>query len=126
MGRLLEIGSRDHKLGTAHIQRSLYNLVEVIVVSLFAMVHASKDRVAEVDTNLVEVVSFIPEEVQETLAHISVSKSLFLRHVAALGSCECSSLQLVGGLKRVHYGLAILGELTLPFEAVRNGERQPR
>jgi hypothetical protein len=47
----------------------LYNLVEVIVMGLFAMVHASKDWVAEVDTNLVEVVSFIPEEVQGLGAH---------------------------------------------------------
>jgi hypothetical protein len=69
MGRLLEIGSRDHKLRTTHIQRSLYNLVEVIVMGLFAMVHASKGRVAEVDTNLVEVVSFIPEEVQGLGTH---------------------------------------------------------
>jgi hypothetical protein len=69
MGRLLEIGSRDHKLRTAHIQRSLYDLVEVIVMSLFAMVHASKDRVAEVDTNL-KVVSIISEEeIQGLSAH---------------------------------------------------------
>ena len=66
MGRLLNIGSRDHKLRTTHIQRSLYNLIEVIVMNLFAMIHASKDRVAEVDTNLVEVVSLIPEEIQGT------------------------------------------------------------
>jgi hypothetical protein len=93
----------------------LYNLVEVIIVSLFAMVHASKDRVAEVDTNL-EIVSIIPEGGSPDLAHISVSKSLFFRHVAALGSCECSSLQLIGGLKRLNYGPAIPGELTLPLK----------
>ena len=38
-------------------------------MGLFAVVHASKDRIAEVDTNLVEVVSFIPEEVQGLDAH---------------------------------------------------------
>jgi hypothetical protein len=69
MGRLPEIGSRDHKLRTTHIQRSLYNLVEVIVMGLFPMVHASKDWIAEVDTNLVEVVSFIPDEVHGLSAH---------------------------------------------------------
>ena len=69
MHRLLEIGSRNHKLRTTHIQRSLYDLVEIIVMSLFAMVHASKNRIAEVDTNLVEVVSFIPDEVQGLSAH---------------------------------------------------------
>jgi len=69
MGRLFEIGSRDHKLRTTHIQRSLYDLVEVIVMSLFAMVNASKDRVTEVDTNL-KVVSIISEEkIQGLSAH---------------------------------------------------------
>jgi hypothetical protein len=50
------------------------------------------------------------------LAHISVSKSLFICHVAVLGSREYSSLQLVGGLKRVTYKPAILGKLTLPLK----------
>jgi hypothetical protein len=116
MGRLLEVGSRDHKLRTTHIQRSLYDLVEVIVMSLFAMVHASKDRVAEVDTNLEKLSASFSRRRSRDLTHISVSKSLFFRHVAALGSCECSSLQLIGGLKRMNYGPAILGELTLPLK----------
>jgi hypothetical protein len=57
-----------------------------------------------------------PKRRSRDLAHIGVSKSLFFRHVAVLGSCECSSPQLIGGLKRVNYGPAILGELTLPLK----------
>jgi hypothetical protein len=126
MGRLLEIGSRNHKLRTTHIQRSLYNLVEVVVMDLFTMIHASKDRVTQVDTNLGRKLSALFPRRSRGLAHISVSKSLFFRHVAALGSCECSSLQLVGGLQRANYWPAILGEFALPLKLLEREKGQPR
>jgi hypothetical protein len=52
MRRLFEVGSRGHELRATDVERSLYDLLEVVFVTPPAMVHSSKDWITEIDAYL--------------------------------------------------------------------------
>jgi hypothetical protein len=52
MPRFQQIRACDHHLCTANIECALHNIMQVVLMRLFAMIHAPKDWVAQVDANL--------------------------------------------------------------------------
>lgn len=73
MLRFLQIGPRDHHLLASHVQSSLHNIVQIVLVSMLAMVHASKDRISQVDANLLASVPSTKPKEPATHAHLHTS-----------------------------------------------------